>query len=60
MMNNDVLRSVRYMLDISDGKIVDITKLGGLEISKADVIAFTKKDEAVGQAGLARFQAVAA
>jgi uncharacterized protein YehS (DUF1456 family) len=45
MMNNDVLRSVRYMLDISDGKVVDIVKLGGYEVSKADVIAFMKKDE---------------
>jgi len=48
MMNNDVLRSVRYMLDISDGKIVDIVKLAGFEISKADVIAFMKKDEEEG------------
>jgi len=48
MMNNDVLRSVRYMLDISDGKIVDITKLGGFEITKTDVIAFMKKDEEEG------------
>ena len=48
MMNNDVLRSVRYMLDISDGKIVDIVKLAGFEITKADVIAFMKKDEEEG------------
>jgi uncharacterized protein YehS (DUF1456 family) len=45
MMNNDVLRSIRYMLDISDGKVVEIIKLGGLEVSKTDVIAFMKKDE---------------
>jgi uncharacterized protein YehS (DUF1456 family) len=48
MMNNDVLRSVRYMLDISDGKIVDITKLGGFEVSKTDVIAFMKKEDEEG------------
>ncbi len=48
MMNNDVLRSVRYMLDISDGKIVDIVKLAGFEISKADVIAFMKKEDEEG------------
>ncbi|MCS3472487.1 uncharacterized protein YehS (DUF1456 family) [Pseudomonas sp. JUb42] len=48
MMNNDVLRSVRYMLDISDGKVAEITALGGLEISKTDVIAFMKKDEEEG------------
>lgn len=48
MTNNDVLRSVRYMLDISDNKIVEITGLGGLEITKADVIAFTKKEDEEG------------
>ena len=48
MMNNDVLRSVRYMLDISDNKVVEITRLAGLEISKADVIAFTKKEDEEG------------
>ncbi|EPJ88923.1 MULTISPECIES: DUF1456 family protein [Pseudomonas] len=48
MMNNDVLRSVRYMLDISDGKIVDIVKLAGFDISKADVIAFMKKEDEEG------------
>jgi uncharacterized protein YehS (DUF1456 family) len=48
MMNNDVLRSVRYMLDISDGKIVDIVKLSGFEVTKTDVIAFMKKDEEEG------------
>lgn len=48
MMNNDILRSVRYMLDISDSKVAEIAKLGGLEISKTDVIAFMKKDEEEG------------
>ncbi|WP_397449399.1 DUF1456 family protein [Pseudomonas sp. NA-150] len=48
MMNNDVLRSVRYMLDISDGKIVEITKLAGFDVTKSDVIAFMKKDEEEG------------
>ncbi len=27
MINNDILRSVRYMLDLSDQKVVDITQL---------------------------------
>jgi uncharacterized protein YehS (DUF1456 family) len=48
MMNNDVLRSVRYMLDISDAKIVDITRLGGFDVSKTDVIAFMKKEDEEG------------
>ncbi|GAB0076290.1 hypothetical protein ALQ72_03608 [Pseudomonas syringae pv. maculicola] len=48
MMNNDVLRSVRYMLDISDSKIVEIIGLTGFEVSKSDVIAFMKKEEEEG------------
>ena len=48
MMNNDVLRSVRYMLDISDTKVVDIIKLGGFDVTKAQVMAFMKKDEEEG------------
>ena len=48
MMNNDVLRSVRYMLDISDSKIVEITALTGFEVSKSDVIAFMKKEDEEG------------
>ena len=48
MMNNDVLRSIRYMLDISDAKVVEIAKLGGIDVTKAQVSAFTKKDEEEG------------
>ncbi|MFJ3484043.1 DUF1456 family protein [Pseudomonas sp. NPDC090202] len=48
MMNNDVLRSIRYMLDISDGKVADIIRLGGLETSKTQVMAWMKKDEEEG------------
>lgn len=53
MINNDVLRSVRYMLDISDAKIVEIIKLTDsdvqvCDIQKEDVMAFLKKDEEEG------------
>ncbi|KPX94865.1 Uncharacterized protein ALO62_02822 [Pseudomonas amygdali pv. myricae] len=48
MMNNNVLRSVRYMLDISDSKVVEIIGLTGFEVSKSDVIAFMKKEEEEG------------
>jgi uncharacterized protein YehS (DUF1456 family) len=46
MINNDVLRSIRYMLDLSDSKIVEIIQLADAEfpIEKADVQAFLKKD----------------
>lgn len=47
MINNDVLRSIRYMLDLSDSKVVEITNLADADfaIDKADVQAFLKKDE---------------
>lgn len=47
MINNDVLRSIRYMLDLSDAKVVEITRLADLDfpIEKTDVQAFLKKDE---------------
>ncbi len=47
MINNDVLRSIRYMLDLSDIRVVEITKLAdpAFPIEKADVQAFLRKDE---------------
>jgi uncharacterized protein YehS (DUF1456 family) len=48
MMNNDVLRSIRYMLDISDSKVVEIIKLGGFDITKTQIMACMKKDEEEG------------
>ncbi|MBV6750376.1 DUF1456 family protein [Pseudomonas chlororaphis] len=48
MIHNDVLRSVRYMLDISDNKVVELIKLTGFEVAKADVITYLKKDEEEG------------
>ena len=50
MINNDVLRSIRYMLDLSDGKVVEITKLAdaSFPIEKENVQEFLKKDEDAG------------
>lgn len=50
MINNDVLRAIRYMLDLSDGKVMEITRLADADfpITKEDVQAFLKKD---GEAG---------
>lgn len=47
MINNDVLRSIRYMLDLSDAKVVEIAQLADAEfpIGKADIQTFLKKDE---------------
>lgn len=47
MINNDVLRSIRYMLDLSDIKVVEIAKLAdpAFPLEKADVQAFLRKDD---------------
>jgi uncharacterized protein YehS (DUF1456 family) len=47
MINNDILRSIRYMLDLGDGKVVAIVQLAdaGFPIAKEDVQAFLKKDD---------------
>jgi uncharacterized protein YehS (DUF1456 family) len=48
MINNDVIRSVRYMLNISEFKLVDIVKLGGGDTNQADMNAYIKKEEEPG------------
>jgi len=50
MINNDILRSIRYMLDLSDNKVVEITRLAdpGFAIEKEDVRAFLLKEDEPG------------
>lgn len=50
MINNDVLRSIRYMLDLSDNRVIEITRLAdaAFPIERSDVQAFLKKDEEEG------------
>ena len=62
MINNDVLRSIRYMLDLSDSMVVDTIHLAdsNFEVDAAQVHDFLRKDEeplfeACPDAALARF-----
>lgn len=62
MINNDVLRSIRYMLDLSDAMVVDTVHLAdpAFELDAAQVHDFLRKDdeplfEACPDAVLARF-----
>ncbi|MDO8891267.1 MAG: DUF1456 family protein [Sulfurimicrobium sp.] len=48
MINNDVLRSIRYALDLSDAKVVEIIRLAEREIAQADVANFLKKEDEAG------------
>ena len=50
MINNDVLRSIRYMLDLSDNKVIEVIQLAdpGFAIDKADVRAFLLREDEPG------------
>ncbi len=50
MINNDVLRAIRYMLDLSDGKVVELIHLADASapVTKEDVQAMLKKDDEPG------------
>lgn len=50
MINNDVLRSIRYMLDLSDAKVIEIIQLSDPDasLSREDVQAFLRKDDEEG------------
>jgi uncharacterized protein YehS (DUF1456 family) len=58
--HNDVLRSLRYLLNVSDAAMVDIFRLGTREVSRAEVVAFLKPEDddgyqACGDKALAHF-----
>lgn len=46
MINNDVLRSIRYMLDLSDQKLIDIMQLAAptFALDKATLLAYLKRE----------------
>jgi uncharacterized protein YehS (DUF1456 family) len=44
MINNDVLRSVRYMLAINDAKMVEIVKLDGFDVDVAAMGTYMIKE----------------
>ena len=47
MMTNDVLRSIRYMLDLSDQRVVEIAQLAdpAFVLEKTDIQAFLKRED---------------
>jgi uncharacterized protein YehS (DUF1456 family) len=48
MVHNDVLRSIRYLLKVSDSKLAEIVRLAKFEIKTAEIVAFLKKDDEQG------------
>lgn len=45
MKNNEVLRSVRYIFDLNDSKMISVFGLGGLEVTRAQVSDWLKKED---------------
>lgn len=48
MINNDVLRRVRYALDLNDQTMIKIFAFGDVEISRGDLLNLLKKDNQEG------------
>ena len=45
MTNNDILRSIRYMLDLSEPKVVEVFKLADVDVEREDVKDFLRIEE---------------
>ena len=45
MTNNDVLRRIRYTFNFDDAKMIAIFKLGSLEVTRAQVSEWLKKED---------------
>ncbi|MFN3397948.1 MAG: DUF1456 family protein [Sulfurimicrobium sp.] len=48
MIANDVLRSIRYALDLSDAKVVALIELAERDVEPSDVASFLKKEDEEG------------
>jgi len=50
MLNNDVLRGIRYMLDLSEPKVIEIARLADptFVVERDDVRAFLRKEDEPG------------
>jgi uncharacterized protein YehS (DUF1456 family) len=48
VINNDVLRSIRYALDLSDAKVVEIIRLAGRDVEQSAVVNFLKNEDEEG------------
>ena len=48
MTNNDILRRLRYALDIKDSTMIEIFKLSEFEIARSNLIDLLKKEEEEG------------
>ena len=45
MTQNDILRRIRYILDLDDSKMISIFSLAGFEVTRAQISDWLKKDD---------------
>ena len=45
MNNNDVLRRIRYSFDFDDSRVITVFGLGGLEVTRAEISDWLKRDD---------------
>ena len=45
MTNNDILRRIRYILELDDSKVMSIFSQGDLEVTRAQISDWLKKDD---------------
>ena len=50
MINNDVLRRLRYALNITDLKVIELFKLAGREMARPELESYFKKEDEEGYA----------
>lgn len=48
MINNDIIRSVRYILNVNKAKLIDIIKLADLTVTPQEISGYLKKEEEEG------------
>ncbi|MEO5971362.1 MAG: DUF1456 family protein [Bdellovibrionia bacterium] len=48
MTNNDVLRSIRYILNVNETKLIEIIALADFQVGKDDMSSFLKQEEEEG------------
>lgn len=48
MTHNDILRSIRYLLDVGDAQLAEIIRLGGGAVAPTELAAWLKRDDEPG------------
>ena len=56
MINNDILRKIRYTFELNDTKMIELFGSGGLTVTRAQISDWLKKEEDPAYQSLSDFQ----